>query len=405
MKKDYIILLLLTFFGVIELYSQKPPCDTTRTQLSYRDYKLLDYQVPPVDVEDMPQYVKDAYLRFDNLSQTTNHKEFQKFLDSQNGFTDSLRKIMADFYNIIDYDPILFMFYLWSNKARTYSFPPGSSYFPLIYAVKGKSTTPFLDYALLDNDYIFQVKVLDKFITDNHYIIVTSEILDTIKGKIIPNCKDITYNDTSSFKETLPRKKIAKPGECFQFNMQNQQDDIYGNVYAYPFDEYIVFCSVYGICGGPGHVDTSDVFTYYGTFERYYLNNYYKQNFHYDLLPVSNGKVIDPSNTWGYGDSCDVTLWKEKVRQRIDEIRYARPSSIQNNSYSNEISIFPNPTSLTLNFHNLPQNTWKYEIYNSIGIKVSEGIINNNIDISNLKIGVYYIKINSLTKPLKFIKY
>ena len=397
--------MLFIFFGVTELYSQKPPCDTTKTQLSYRDYKLLDYQVPPVNVEDMPEYVKDAYLRFDNFSQTTNYNEFQKFLNSQNGLTDSLRKIMADFYNIIDYDPILFWFYLQSNKVKTYSFPTGSSYFPIIYGVKGKSSTPFLDYNLLYNDYILHVKILDKFITNNHYIIVTSKILDTIKGKIIPNCKDITYNDTSSFKDTFPRKKIAKPGECFQFNMQNQQSDVYGNVYAYPFDEYIVFVKMFGICVGPGHVDTSDVFIYYGTFERYYLNNFNNQDFHYDLLPVSNGKVIDPSNTWGFGDSCDVTFWKEKVRQRINEIMNEKPSSIEKIYYSNEISIFPNPTSSTLNFHNLPQNSEKYEIYNSIGIEVREGKISNNIDIANLQIGVYYIKINSLSKPIKFIKY
>jgi hypothetical protein len=397
--------MLFIFYGVTELHSQKPPCDTTRTELSYRDYKLLDYQVPPVNVENMPEYVKNAYLRFDNFSRTTNYNEFQKFLNSQNGLTDSLRKIMADFYNIIDYDPILFWFYMLSKKVKTYSFPPYSSFTQIVYGIKKKSSNPFFDYQLLDHDYILHVKILDKFITDNHYIIVTTEILDTIKGKIIPNCKDITYNDTSSFKDTFPRKNIAKPGECFQFNMQNQQSDPYGNVYAYPFDEYIVFCGVYGICGGPGHVDTSDVFTYYGTFERYYLNNFNNQNFHYDLLPVSNGKVIDPSNTWGFGDSCDVSFWKEKVRQRINEIKNAEPSSIEKNSYSNETTIFPNPTNLTLNFHNLPQNSVKYEIYNSIGVKVSEGVISDDIDISNLQIGVYYIKVNSLSKPIKFIKY
>jgi hypothetical protein len=67
-------------------------------------------------------------------------------------------------------------------------------------------------------------------------------------------------------------------------------------------------------------------------------------------------------------------------------------------------NIFPNPSNDFIKINNITTNTI-YEIYNTLGIKVLEGKINNKekINIENLKKGLYIIKFSNLAS-LKFMK-
>ncbi len=70
----------------------------------------------------------------------------------------------------------------------------------------------------------------------------------------------------------------------------------------------------------------------------------------------------------------------------------------------NNVKIFPNPTSGKLNIKGVSENK-KYSIYNLIGKKVKEGIINvdNSINVNEFLAGIYFFKINT-NKPIRFIK-
>ncbi len=66
-------------------------------------------------------------------------------------------------------------------------------------------------------------------------------------------------------------------------------------------------------------------------------------------------------------------------------------------------SISPNPVFDKLNLYNLPANAMSYEIYDQLGIKVNSGNIANEIDVSTLTAGIYFIKIDN-EKVRKFVK-
>lgn len=76
--------------------------------------------------------------------------------------------------------------------------------------------------------------------------------------------------------------------------------------------------------------------------------------------------------------------------------------SVQEN-YITSRFLSPNPVFDKLNLYNLPANAMSYEIYDQLGIKVSGGIIANEIDVSTLPAGIYFLKIGN-EKPRKFIK-
>ncbi len=73
--------------------------------------------------------------------------------------------------------------------------------------------------------------------------------------------------------------------------------------------------------------------------------------------------------------------------------------------FSNDFNIFPNPTQKTLHFStNIPFH--KIYIYDATGKLVAfQKIKNSKIDVTNLAIGIYYIKTeNPKIKTIKIIK-
>jgi hypothetical protein len=74
---------------------------------------------------------------------------------------------------------------------------------------------------------------------------------------------------------------------------------------------------------------------------------------------------------------------------------YEYDSSLANNESSiASINVYPNPTTGILNFSNYTSGS-SYKIYTTTGILILSGnILASTIDLSALKNGYYYIKIN-----------
>lgn len=68
------------------------------------------------------------------------------------------------------------------------------------------------------------------------------------------------------------------------------------------------------------------------------------------------------------------------------------------------IQIYPNPATNLITIKNRPANC-KIDIYNTIGEVVSTHLFENNIDISTLKNGIYYLKISTTKQNFDFIKF
>ncbi|MDG1222340.1 MAG: T9SS type A sorting domain-containing protein [Polaribacter sp.] len=148
-----------------------------------------------------------------------------------------------------------------------------------------------------------------------------------------------------------------------------------------------------------------------------------------DFLVFEQGPTESFSLQWAtYRDASDQTslsrIWGG-IHPPIDDIRgriigdkigkeafnfastfFSTSLNVQNETNSLDIKITPNPIVEKLFITTTISNLSRIDIYNVLGVKVfSEEINTNNaINISNLKTGVYFVKINSSNEKLYFIK-
>lgn len=69
-----------------------------------------------------------------------------------------------------------------------------------------------------------------------------------------------------------------------------------------------------------------------------------------------------------------------------------------------ELHIFPNPVSTCFSISHPPEDGYNFEIYDCFGIKQCEGKVERKNNIEYLPSGVYYLKLNNKSKPIKFVK-
>ena len=148
-----------------------------------------------------------------------------------------------------------------------------------------------------------------------------------------------------------------------------------------------------------------------------------------DFLVFEQGPTESFSLQWAtYRDASDQTslsrIWGG-IHPPVDDIRgriigdkigkeafnfastfFSTSLNVQNETNSLDIKITPNPIVEKLFITTTISNLSRIDIYNVLGVKVfSEEINTNNaINISNLKTGVYFVKINSSNEKLYFIK-
>ncbi len=148
-----------------------------------------------------------------------------------------------------------------------------------------------------------------------------------------------------------------------------------------------------------------------------------------DFLVFEQGPTESFSLQWAtYRDASDQTslsrIWGG-IHPPIDDIRgriigdkigkeafnfastfFSTSLNVQNETNSLDIKITPNPIVENLFINTTMSNLSRIDIYNVLGVKVfSEEINTNNaINISNLKTGVYFVKINSSNEKLYFMK-
>lgn len=91
----------------------------------------------------------------------------------------------------------------------------------------------------------------------------------------------------------------------------------------------------------------------------------------------------------------------------IDNFMLTTPTDLVNlNSDIKEFSLFPNPTNSNLIFISSSSNFQSYQISNTIGEIVKKGNYTNELDVNELKSGIYYLQLvdekkNVITK--KFV--
>lgn len=338
MKRIIVILNILILFLSFNIFlqSQHPPCWPEYNELTFK-YEHLPYT--PYLTTDMPYDVLIGYIALDSVRKNIREADLLTFLSRQS-YNDTLRYIMKYLYKMVDYNPILFALTTshWHERG---SILLSDFIYHVQNSVFAFSTNPYLDKLLLKSGIIAHIlvedtlNVIDSSSQYSTVSIVTCAILDTIKGKVMPEAKVININPFSL--ETSTNESVDLPDNYLQFSYclewgrvqlnQVSSDDVGytlidddGNVIYPPRmmdstgsgwvkkgKEYIVFLDFHLICKD--------------------INYSYLTQFPFlmysatcNVYPIENGFVIDPVNEIGFGESVEVNNFKNLLKQRINTI-------------------------------------------------------------------------------------
>ncbi len=314
-----LFIFFLFLFSVPKLTSQTVPCDSSYPYLAYEFDYLKQY--PPYSME-MPYDVLLAYVALDSISYYSNDYAAKLFLERQT-FNDTLKTIMKYFYKMVDFDPVRYQESRIYNDPHIQSVSIGMSLKDYIETtVKKLSPYSKIDYPLMRSNYILHVKVkgiIDESDSSRPFPIssfyqIKCQILDTIKGKRIPlmhfpaNQGGIINNSKSNNKSI---QQSILPDSAFVFDYTPGwsgglwDDD--GTPIIKIDGEYIVFLDGFVIC----YNKEKSYFEFRPAWPEYKS---------FLFFPIKNGNINDNSDSFGFGKNISVIEWKNKLRQRINEI-------------------------------------------------------------------------------------
>ncbi len=320
MKKNKFYKILLISFLILtnQAFSQHPPCKPEEQNLTVEFPRLTTF---PMYSTGMPYDVLIGYIALDTIAYHSNKLDYYNFIERQT-FNDTLQKIMRYYYEISDYNPILFAQSIryWDSLIQVTPLEMQKYFNEKVGKV---SPTPYLDRALLEHEYILHISVTDTLYNQipdypgasSEIYNITATVLDTIKGRVFPSCKTLTVMPDSSYGELQ-----EFPSSCVQFlyspawgfwkghSMHRIEDDN-GNAWVKKNKEYIVFINLGIVCTTP----TNDYYTMSP------LGLPYK-SYTFLMFPIENGIVIDPGNEFGFGYNLTVQQWKTALRNRINTI-------------------------------------------------------------------------------------
>jgi hypothetical protein len=323
-----IALVALLMLSPSFLKSQFPPCDP---DLKSQTFSVDTIQsIPPYSL-NMPYDVLLAYIALDSVCNHAPKNAYQEFIRNQT-YNDTLRYIMRYYFKAMDYDPILFKQYLY--QADVDSINPSHVRSDVTKMISYNSPTPFTHRIILNAYYIAHVSITDTIrlvdtsaMSSKNGIIVTTDVLDLIKGQRLPNCTDYNYpykyDVLDKSDNPHPASFEELPDSCLQFyyclewyrGVSGDRIDAgaltavdsNGDPWIKKDKEYIVFLKLIYNC------------TYNG---KYYLSTFPLTSASETLTmyPIENGMVQDPGNEFGLGASVPVATFKNELNNLINEI-------------------------------------------------------------------------------------
>lgn len=341
--KRFLSVLLLSILPAIGLC--QPGISSPRTlscdcPIIIQQSKLSTF--PPVTT-DMPWDVLVGYIGGDGIARNLSLDTFNLFLKNAT-YADTVKQGLKYLYEMVDYDPMTF--FLWNASPTVYSSAPGvirESFLDRVagWGQFGKTGQLFaggrVQAALCHADIIADIRVVRTDVhTDSRAgraptaIIVTASIIDTIKGKLVPDCIDFgtVIGDKKKVSPTIQSTGThhAVPGSCLQFDYRTEwttaiNDDDGGLTGASLADsgtthymktdsEYVVFLQYQSI----------------GTDSAHYYATLFPTNMglsHYmGMYPVIAGRVHMPDNDFGYGTDMTVDDFKTALRGTIYSITH-----------------------------------------------------------------------------------
>jgi hypothetical protein len=294
-------------------------------------YKLPWITIDPPVYPGQPKAVSDAYQFFDKELRQSKLNATDDFFKKM-GYGDTSKYFMNAIYRVDDDNPLSFFSYKTEPNVN-YITGPNYAFISFCNNISRMYNDSGITDVLVYSDIISDIRVtdtarkLDALTPTNplRMVAVTCQILDEIKGKMVPACPSeylggkisVHPHSTAPF---LTSAVQADTGGCLQF--QYSLDWHYYNAgFAHKFgdsvngdwirkdSEYIVFLSLSYLTSDTAHhycFTISPSVVVWGSCMGMY--------------PVRNGLVYDPLNDFGFGYGLTPDEFKSKLRARINNL-------------------------------------------------------------------------------------
>ena len=277
--------------------------------------------------EDMPYQVQRGYILTDSLDKALLNNWYNP-VKKMNLHSDTARNIQKYWCHMNDFDPVRFYGFLCRKN------PVTKNNFRSIQAkLRERMERDGNDkVTYVYPSYILHIYVNERIWIDtsdikhpNHSSVTIAycKVLDTLKGKVFPSLDDaIIYNGELS--EDLMTTYTAVPLQTdvvfrFRHSWTRGYNDGWGRTLGWhwvkPDKEYIVFLEFRGAdaigCWDPvGSVHK----------EYYSLMPYWAPK-SCSMYPIEDGYVLDENNALGFGKKVPVDVFKQNIRNKINEIK------------------------------------------------------------------------------------
>lgn len=333
MKKIFFVIILFITFCFISantvLKAQQPPCMYDYQGLTY-SYPHLDH-VPNLTL-DMPYDVMLGYIALDSLRRYAQIQDIKTFLDRQT-YNDTMKYIMKYYFKMLDYNPYRYLLtlYHWDDDGL---FPVDINNM-IQGTIKRVSPQPYMDMLLMRSSIIAHVLVEDTLTrntpsatTYKSLMIASCNVLDTLKSKVLPTCKNVDiFNPNNEFlsipncklqfeyRLNWPRLTESEAIDDVDARMLDSNDNQIwpptlienGQPWIKKGKEYIVFLKLDLIC--------ADSTNTYISLSPFILNSKTC-----NMYPVVDNYVLDPANELGLGTNVEINIFKNALKYRITEI-------------------------------------------------------------------------------------
>lgn len=312
----FTFLLHLLLLAKVDLNGQ-PPCQPSTISYFFSLPHLQNY--PPIN-SGMPYETIIGYIVSDSVCKTFRADTLNSFIQKLT-FNDTLKYFMKYYYWMVDYNPLVFLQYT-INSPQNY-LKPRFIEEDLNHQIWKSTKSVALDL-ISESYYILHVYVSDTINVENvnwtgygckNMTVVSSQVIDTLKGKVIPMLESGTNNIAA---KNSP--KLQTTGNIFIFNFCNQWERINqvelndgnGNAWLLPNFEYILFLKPRIICN-----DSTNSYI-----SMYPIGNH-SQSF--GMYRIQDGLVHDIGNDFGLGEYVPVAIFKQNLQTLINQIKYYLP--------------------------------------------------------------------------------
>lgn len=329
---SFSVLLVSLVFCATNLSAQNldlpaPPCMPSYHTLVFSN----SFQMNTLPLtSDMPLDVMASYIVGDSIQKTVSVGWLDAFFKRRT-WDDSLKKAIRYDYTMNDYDPVRFFYYGRTGSLSIYQMARDYLHKKILGMVDAVSPKQYLDNMLVGSGIIAYVKTTDVTLAYDPYAgwaksgkVVTTSILDPIKGNLIPDCINTSppTKPAPNSLQTATNKHIATVGSCLQFKYVTEWftnkvtgGDVYTsipldtNLEAHVNKEYVVFLDVVDLCH-------QNYYNYYSIFPVRQGDRFRTVA----MFPVKNGMVTHIED-FGYGSTLPVGEFIARLRVRINEIK------------------------------------------------------------------------------------